>query len=1491
MVKYLKILAKSVLYGLVGIFLLIFTFILLLRAPTNQMLLANYFKPIIQRELGYPVDLKGIQVKFFDELSISGLRVQDPWGKEMIYIEHLDVNFSISDLFLGGDKPTMDYARLLRPRVHLVLEKKKGQVNLNHFIDQIIVWVNRISPGPSKGSTTFIIREAEVVEGQFLLDDEQVPSTGTSTHFDLSHFAISHINSKVKQFYSKGDTIGLETVGFKAQHEATRLQVKRMNTLFMICDKQMRFDRLDLSVIDSYIANQFLVNYKHVEDLTQWFDKANMQANLVKTRLNSNDVGRFIEAMYPYKGVYLAQGKLSGTVRKLALKNFQLGFGTKSVLRGDFSFKGLPEIPKTQMDFVMRNSLFIPQDLGVFISKPAADKMRILGPVSFSGKFNGTNMNFRTSGQANTGLGFMEGDVSMRLKDSMAFSGYEGRVALRKFKLGKLLVLEEYLGTIDLAAKIKGTGFSNQSANVDFDGMISEINFNRYAYKRVNLKGNLQKQLFKGTVAVKDSHLVANMSGEINLRQAKPTYQLEGKVERADLAQLHFTKEPIRLKSGFEIDFALNTWDDLTGRGFFQDVYIQKPNMEDLAMDMVTFNADFRAGAKRHYVLNSPFVSVEVNGDFVPSRMQTELGQLWEEYQLYFQKNELERNAYYAKKVHDTDSRYGADFTIVCHDAAPLLKRFYPSLGVAHNTVFSGNITKGRSFQVSLEAYPDTLVLGGYKFYQSVFSFQSSKYLGGPEVSSSLIFQSRKQQLNFLTPTENFKLDALWDQDRINFGLDFKQQGEENMAHLGGLWRFEKDGLSLKFKDSYVRILGQDWSIDPENRVRIQGQVLRAEHVLISNKKQSIALQGSISLDSTETLKLKVNKFQLGTLAPLFATKVQGEMNAEFSLQNWYQNTRLDSWLLLDSLRLDKFYIGDFQGVGTYDAASQLMDLNYHLNRLGESVLSVSGTYRPFEESEKLNVRAELNKTNLQILEPFAKGIFSDLGGDASGELHIGGRFQEPILDGKIIVRNGKTTFDYLNTRILFADTVLFKSRQILGQNWLLKDPEGNTARMNARLAFPKNSPFELDLKADLNHYKLLNTARTSKSIYYGTGYATGPFAIRGTLDQLGISADLKSDRGTRLFIPLDREYEEMDQGDYAFYSHTLAAEAELTQKPLVNQLKQDGITMDLNLSLTPEAYGEVQFDAKKGDIMRVYGMGNIKMTLDKKGDFKMNGDYAIDQGDYTFTLQNLINKKFAIQRGSKISWKGDPLEANVDIKAIYTQYASLFPILLDTTNKSNMPEFKRRYPVDVTINLQNRLLSPNITFDIGIRDYPKDVHLNGAVTAFANRIKTDEQELTRQVSNVLLFGQLVSPFGGSGIAISNLMGNFTEMLSNQLSNLASKIDKDLNVDVYLGGGVLNQDILSNLQLRASYNVNDRLRITRSGGFTDARNQTSPQLLLGDWALEWFMNRDGSLRLKTYNRNVQTSLAGSLNSYQINQTIGSSILFTKSFSKWWWEKK
>ncbi|MFM6937843.1 MAG: hypothetical protein ACKOXH_09205, partial [Aquirufa sp.] len=299
---------------------------------------------------------------------------------------------------------------------------------------------------------------------------------------------------------------------------------------------------------------------------------------------------------------------------------------------------------------------------------------------------------------------------------------------------------------IDLEGKIKGHGFSKKSAQVDFDGKVSEIHFNQYAYKRVSFKGNFQRQMFKGAVSVRDSNLIASMEGEINLQPAKASYLLNGHIEHAHLEKLKLMKEAVQVSSGFELDLRFTSVDDLLGRAIFTDLNIQKPGMQDLPIGLLSFSANKNFNGDRHYQLNSDLISVDMKGDFIPSRMQGDLQQVWQEYALFFQKPENERQKYYASRTYDTERKYQADFTIICHQAAPILSRFYPSLGIGKNTVFSGNISKGRTLALSLESYPDTLVLGGYKFYQSIFSFQSSKFLGGPEVSSSLVFQSRKQQ-------------------------------------------------------------------------------------------------------------------------------------------------------------------------------------------------------------------------------------------------------------------------------------------------------------------------------------------------------------------------------------------------------------------------------------------------------------------------------------------------------------------------------------------------------------------------------------------------------------------------------------------------------------------------------------------------------------------------------------------------------------------------
>ena len=247
-----------------------------------------------------------------------------------------------------------------------------------------------------------------------------------------------------------------------------------------------------------------------------------------------------------------------------------------------------------------------------------------------------------------------------------------------------------------------------------------------------------------------------------------------------------------------------------------------------------------------------------------------------------------------------------------------------------------------------------------------------------------------------------------------------------------------------------------------------------------------------------------------------------------------------------------------------------------------------------------------------------------------------------------------------------------------------------------------------------------------------------------------------------------------------------------------------------------------MQFDKQTGDIMRANGSGKINLKVDTRGGFDMTGDYNIERGDYTFTFQNILNKKFNINRGSKISWSGSPYEAIVDIKATYTQNLSYLGSVIDTSRRGNefrnKAEYLRRYPVDVTINLKDRLLQPTISFNMKMHDYPQNPDFNSGVTAFENRIRTDEQELNRQVSNVLLLNSML-PQNAGAFASINLVSSLSELLSNQISNVFSQIDPNLNVDFSVNGTALNQDLINNLQLRLSYNFNDRFRITRSGGF------------------------------------------------------------------------
>jgi hypothetical protein len=255
------------------------------------------------------------------------------------------------------------------------------------------------------------------------------------------------------------------------------------------------------------------------------------------------------------------------------------------------------------------------------------------------------------------------------------------------------------------------------------------------------------------------------------------------------------------------------------------------------------------------------------------------------------------------------------------------------------------------------------------------------------------------------------------------------------------------------------------------------------------------------------------------------------------------------------------------------------------------------------------------------------------------------------------------------------------------------------------------------------------------------------------------------------------------------------------------------------------------------------------------------------------------------IKPGSRITWSGDPYGAQLNVTAGYTQMVSLIGVLpASASTISGNEALSRRYPVEVTIGLSDGLMNPQIKYDLKILDNPSLNTYRGQIEAFQSRLKSDEQQLSLQVSSLLVMNQLQPETTGQNTGYQSMLGNsISELVSNQISRWASQLNDNLEVGVT--GLSLDQNALNNLQLRFSYRfLNDRFRVTRDGRISSGiagASQYDATSLLGEWTLEYWLTPNGSVRAKAYNRNIQNALVLS----NTVTTGGFSFQFTHSFNR------
>ena len=146
--------------------------------------------------------------------------------------------------------------------------------------------------------------------------------------------------------------------------------------------------------------------------------------------------------------------------------------------------------------------------------------------------------------------------------------------------------------------------------------------------------------------------------------------------------------------------------------------------------------------------------------------------------------------------------------------------------------------------------------------------------------------------------------------------------------------------------------------------------------------------------------------------------------------------------------------------------------------------------------------------------------------------------------------------------------------------------------------------------------------------------------------------------KGTRIFLPLD---ESREVGEYNFYRFI---NTRLDTTIVEEERKINDFHLTLDMNVTPDAEIEIIFDLEARDIIKGTGRSNLKIQWERYGDLGIFGTYTIDQGDYLFTLRNIINKKFTVKKGGTVTWTGDPYKAVLDINAIYETKAPPYDLI-----------------------------------------------------------------------------------------------------------------------------------------------------------------------------------------------------------------------------------
>lgn len=1422
--------------------ILLFLFVLLVlvcSVPSVQTYLGSYATNQLNSKFGTAIFVEKAGLQFNGDIELKNILIKDHRNDTLIAIEELNSSI-ISFVKIQDNNLIFKDIDLYGLLFHIKTYAGETDSNLDIFVD-------RFDQNQSKSKHPFQLKSKElsIYNSTFKLSDLN------KTNAEILDF--QELNIEVSDFWISGPDVhaNIRDLNFR---DPRGVVMAKLQTDFNYSLTQMTFDNLNLKSSNSNIQGDLKFLYNR-EDLSAFSEKVQLVAHVSNSTINLGELNVFYPEFGQSASVNL-DTDIGGTLNNLNLKNFKLTTTGDTRIAGQLSLKNLMKSKSApfqmQGQFTALNSNYdelkaiLPRILG----KNLPSNLKPLGTFSAVGNAQISDQNIEVKFDVNTAVGAVFTDLKLSNIKTIDSASYSGKLAFSNFNLGDVLN-EPQLGFISSNLTLEGQGFTIENIRSNVSGICQDFQFNNYVYNNVEIEGFIQDRVFKGALKTNDENLKLYFQGLVDFSGNENIYNFSADVDYANLKVLNFVSrdETSILKGRIKMDMRGTNIDDLYGNLQFKNALYNNQNDTYYFKDF-QISSTFDSDSNRTLSINSPEI---IQGTFKGQFQLKEIPLML---------HNAVANLYSQSATYTVSEGQFMNFNFKIY--SKIVEVFYPNLKVGKNTFVKGYLDSNpKKFVLTFKS--PTIELDRYVAEQIQVQL----------ANDNPIFNTYLQMGRLNTPfyeANTFNLINVTLNDTLYMKSEFKG-GKQDIDQFDLNWFYTLNGENsvIGLKPSTAIFKGVPWRVNKDSNAKNKlifnptSKAFSLEDLDVSFEEEQLTLSGQAADSLSGHFELSFKDVDLSKITPeIDSLSLGGIVNGNLNISK-FQNTYLPKSLLnIDDFSVNDFNLGAFNADIVGNSSLTNYEVDVRIKNDSNESFSATGRLDVSGSNSNLDVDLMFNDFILEPLNPLAGGAITEIKGKVSGQANVSGRLQNPQINGQLNLDNGHLSVPYLNVNYAFDDQTKV---DLNAQSFIFKSANfsdttfGSRAVLNGKMSHTNFSNWSLDTSIDSDRLLVLNTSETNESLYYGTGFVAGNINIVGPMNQLFIEANVTTSKGTIFKIPLNDS--EMI-GENSYIRFLSPEEKKLQQAGRSVQLDNiEGVEMEFNMDVTDDAEIEIVIDKETGSSILGRGNGSILAQINTNDKFQMFGDFLVLSGYYNYSIGKLIQKKFKLVKDGTLAWEGNPLQAEINIEAIYDDLSVNPSTLLDNPINQNIP-------VEVKVQLTDALEKPNIDFDIR---FP---NINSALNSELSDRLRDKDKRNFQAISLLATGAFRSKIAlDSQDAFELVSDGVTNMLNDIFSDDDNKVKLGLNLDI--GKNTPEFETDSRVGVTLSTKISENVLI--NGKVAVPVGGVSQTTVAGDFEVQVLLNEDRTLSLKFFNRENSIQNFGD----QIGYTQGLGLSYNIEF--------